>query len=217
MSLNVIPRTALVAGLLMLSACESTYYDAMEQVGIHKRDILIDRIENAQEAQEEGQEQFKDALEQFRAVVNFDGGDLEEIYDRLNAEYEDSVDAAENISGRIDSVESVAEALFSEWETELGDYSNGNLRRDSERQLKATKRKYSRLITSMRNAERTIDPVLSSLKDNVLYLKHNLNARAIASLKGELGNVNRDISALIDAMQGAIDESNAFIQDMRQG
>ncbi len=212
-----ITRTALVASLFLLSACESTYYDAMEQVGIHKRDILIDRIENAQEAQEEGQEQFKDALEQFRAVVNFDGGDLEEIYDRLNAEYEDSVDAAENISGRIDSVESVAEALFSEWETELGEYSNGNLRRDSERQLKATKRKYSRLITSMRNAEKTIDPVLSSLKDNVLYLKHNLNARAIASLKGELGNVNRDISALIDAMQGAIDESNAFIQDMRQG
>jgi hypothetical protein len=211
----VIVRTVILTCLLLLTACESTYYDAMEQIGIHKRDILIDRIEEAQEAQEEGQEQFKDALEQFKAVVNFDGGKLEELYNRLNDEYEDSVTAAEKITDRINSVESVAEALFDEWESELLEYSNKNLRRDSERQLKATRLKYKRLITSMRDAEQTIDPVLSSLKDNVLYLKHNLNARAIVSLQGELGTVNRDITRLIDAMQDAINESNAFIEQMR--
>ena len=211
----MILRTITLTCLLLLSACESTYYDAMEQIGIHKRDILIDRIEEAQEAQEEGQEQFKDALEQFKAVVNFDGGKLEDTYNLLNEEYEDSVSAAEKITDRINSVESVAEALFDEWESELLEYSNTNLRRDSERQLKSTRRKYKRLITSMRDAEQTIDPVLTSLKDNVLYLKHNLNARAISSLKGELGNVNRDITTLIDAMQDAINESNAFIEEMR--
>jgi Protein of unknown function (DUF2959) len=205
----------ILAFLLPAAACESTYYDAMEKIGVHKRDILIDRIEEAQEAQEEGQEQFKDALEQFRAVINFDGGELEGVYDRLNDEYKDSVSAAEEISNRIDGVESVAQALFDEWESELLEYSNANLRRDSERQLKQTQRKYRRLITSMHNAEKTIDPVLSSLKDNVLYLKHNLNARAIASLKGELGSVNRDINSLIEAMQRAINESSIFIKEMR--
>jgi hypothetical protein len=39
---------------LLLSACESAYYDALEKVGVHKREILIDRIETAQESQEEG-------------------------------------------------------------------------------------------------------------------------------------------------------------------
>ena len=70
-------------------------------------------------------------------------------------------------------------------------------------------------MSSMRNAERTIDPVLASLKDNVLYLKHNLNARAIASLKGELSTVNEDVNALIEAMQAAINESSAFIDQMK--
>ena len=202
--------------LLALTSCESAYYDAMEKVGIHKRDILIDRIEDAQEAQEEGQEQFRDALEQFKSVVNFDGGELEDVYEKLNDEYEDSVSAAEEIRDRIDAVESVADALFDEWKTELDEYTNASLRRDSERQLRDTKRRYKRLIGAMHNAEKTIDPVLSSLKDNVLYLKHNLNARAIASLKGELGNVNSDISNLIDAMQKAINESNEFIRQMKQ-
>ncbi len=117
----------------------------------------------------------------------------------MNAEYEDSVGAAEEITNRIENIESVAEALFDEWEAELKEYSNDNLRRDSTRQLRSTQKKYQRLITAMRSAEKTIDPVLSILKDNVLYLKSNLNARAIASLKSELGKVNRDISYMIDA------------------
>ena len=213
--MDAIRKTLLVALTLALASCESTYYDAMEQFGIHKRDILVDRIEDAQEAQEDGQEQFRDALEQFRSVVNCDGGELETVYNKLNGEYEDSVAAADEIGSRIDSVESVAEALFDEWQDELGQYSNASLRRSSEQQLRETRTRYNRVISAMRNAERSIEPVLASLKDNTLYLKHNLNARAIASLKGELGNVDRDIGALITAMQSAIDESNRFIEEMR--
>ena len=70
-------------------------------------------------------------------------------------------------------------------------------------------------MTSMRGAERSIDPVLASLKDNVLYLKHNLNARAIASLRGELASVNSDVTRLLEAMNAAINESNESIAELR--
>ena len=66
--------------ILLFTGCESAYYGTMEQFGVHKRDILVDRITEAQSAQQEGQEQFRDALEQFRSVVNFDGGELAQIY-----------------------------------------------------------------------------------------------------------------------------------------
>lgn len=200
---------------LLLSGCESTYYNAMEKVGIHKRDILIDRIEDTQEAQQEGQEQFKSALEQFKSVVNFDGGELEKVYNRLNDEYEASEKAAESIRDHIDDVESVAEALFEEWQDELEQYSSSSLRRDSQKQLSATKRQYQRLLSSMQRAEKSINPVLTTMKDNVLYLKHNLNARAISSIKGELATINRDVSALLSNMQKAIDESDVFIRQLR--
>lgn len=200
---------------LLLSGCESTYYNAMEKVGFHKRDILIDRIEDVQTAQHDGQEQFKSALEQFKAVVDFNGGELEVLYDKLNDEYENSVDAADTIRDRIDGVSSVADALFNEWEDELEQYSNGSLRRDSERQLKTTQKKYQRLMRSMRQAEQSIDPVLNTFKDNVLYLKHNLNARAISSLKGELSNINNDVSSLLASIQQSISESDAFIQQLK--
>ena len=207
----------LLTTVISLTACETVVYDALEKVGYHKRDILIDRIDAAQASQTEGQEQFKSALEQFKSVINFDGGDLEVTYDQLNDEYEASVDAADEIHERIDSVKNVADALFDEWQEELEQYRNASLRRDSERQLKDTRRRYSKVLGAMRRAEKAIDPVLASLKDNTLYLKHNLNARAIASLKNELGTVDNDVNALLTAMQQAINESNAFIDELRGG
>ena len=132
--------------LFFLASCESMYFASMEKIGVHKRDILVDRIEDTQKTQKKGQEQFKTALEQFKAVVNFDGGDLEAMYNDLNSEYEDSKKAADNISEHIAKVDSVAQALFDEWQEELNLYSSASLRRSSERQLDSTRQEYKKLF-----------------------------------------------------------------------
>ncbi|MCX4028532.1 DUF2959 domain-containing protein [Endozoicomonas sp. SM1973] len=206
----------LLLTLGLLSGCQTAYYASMEKLGYHKRDILINRVEDTQKAQQETQQQFKDALEQFKAVVQFDGGNLQETYDKLNTEYEDSKTTAENLRSHIEKVEDVAEALFDEWEEELALYSNATLKRDSTRKLQETKRQYKKLIASMWRAEKTIAPVLTTLHDQVLYLKHNLNARAIAALRGELKTVQKDVDRLLKSMQQAIRESQVFIQQMRR-
>jgi len=200
--------------LLSLVACSSAYYKTMESFGVEKRDILVDRVEEARDAQDSASEQFASALEQFRATVNFDGGDLEEIYDRLNGEYESSVGEAEEVSEHIDAVENVAEALFTEWEDELEQYSRDDMRRTSANLLKDTRTRYSKLMKSMRRAESSMEPVLEAFHDQVLFLKHNLNARAIGALRNELDSIERDTAKLIDQMQKAIAEANAFIDSM---
>lgn len=201
---------------LMLSACSSAYYGAMESIGIPKRDIMIDRVEDARDAQQEGQEQFESALAQFQSVITVEGGELEKAYQRLNDEYEDSQDSAKKIRERIDGVESVADALFDEWEDELDRYTSDTLRRDSERKLKSTRQQYSQLIGLMRNSEERLDPVLQAMEDQVLFLKHNLNTQAIASLRQEAVRIDNDVEQLIAALKQSIAEANSFIQTMRE-
>lgn len=208
-------KFVLLLPILLLVGCETIYFNTMEKVGVHKRDILIDRIEETQESQEDAQEQFKSALEQLRSITNFDGGDLEDLYNKLNDEYEGSAEAAKEINNRINKVESVGEALFNEWRDELKQYTSSKLRNASATKLKTTERKYKKLIAVLRKAERSITPVLNSLKDNSLYLKHNLNARAVASIKGELKSIDADISQLIKQMQTSISESDAFIAQLK--
>jgi len=210
--------TKLVAGsfftLAFLVACSSAYYKTMEGLGIEKRDILVDRVEDARDAQDSASEQFASALDQFRSTVNFDGGDLEKTYDRLNAEYERSVAEAKDVSARIDSVEDVAEDLFKEWELELEQYKRADLRRSSAQILNDTRSRYKQLMSTMRRAERSMAPVIDAFHDQVLYLKHNLNARAIGALRNELDSIEKDTANLIAQMQAAIAEANAFIESM---
>ena len=55
--------SALFAAVLLIAGCGNPYYGAMEKVGVHKRDIMVDRVESARDAQQDAQEQFKSALE----------------------------------------------------------------------------------------------------------------------------------------------------------
>lgn len=197
-----------------LSACSSMYYSGLEKIGIPKRDLMVYRVEKARDTQEETKEQFKTALEQFTALTDFKGGDLEATYKKLNGEYEASVNKADEVNKRISDIEDVSGALFREWEQEIEQYSSAALKRNSQQKLDATKVHYQQLISTMKQAESRIEPVLSVFKDQVLYLKHNLNAQAIASLKGELGSIKSDVSALITAMEKSINEANAFIRTM---
>jgi DUF1680 family protein len=110
--------------LWSLLGCESTYYKTMETVGYHKRDIMVDRVQEARDAQ---------------------------------------------------------------------------------------------LIGAMKRAERKIDPVLAAFRDQVLYLKHNLNAQAIASLQSELASIETDVAKLIKEMEASIKEADGFISSMEKG
>ena len=200
--------------LFTLLSCQTAYYGAMEKLGYHKRDLLVSDVEKARDAQQEAKEQFQSALEKFSSVLNFQGGDLQEKYETLNAEYQRSETRAKAVHDRIDSVEDVSEALFEEWEAELNEYSNANLRRTSQQKLEKTRKQYDHLIKAMKRAETKMEPVIAAFKDQVLFLKHNLNAQAIASLKNELVAVEGDISSLIKEMETSIKEADTFIAAM---
>ena len=212
--MNALTHAALVALLAGASACQSAYYGIQEKLGVHKRDILVDRVEEGRDAQEAAKEQFQSALEAFKAVEDFDGGDLEEVYDELNGEYERSVSKVENVKSRIDSIEQVSEDLFDEWEEELAEYDNAELKRKSEATMLETKDRYADLIAAMRRAEIKMEPVLQSFGDQVLFLKHNLNAKAISSLQGSLASIESDVGILIRDMETSIAEADAFIASM---
>lgn len=210
-------RLAVIFSLSVgLTACDTAYMATMEKMGYAKRDILSSRVKSARNAQEDAKKEIQNALEQFGKVVGYQGGDLEATYKKLNSELESSEDSAEAVRKRIKDVESVADSLFAEWKTELGQYSSADLRRKSEEKLTQTKARYNEMLGAMKKAEQRIDPVLKPLRDQVLYLKHNLNARALAAIKGELVKVDAQVDQLVKDMNKSIAEADKFIQSMEK-
>ena len=201
---------------LGFSACDTAYITAMDKMGYAKRDLLSSRVKSARDAQADAKKDIQNALDQFGQVVAYQGGDLEATYKKLKSELQSSEDSAETVRNRIEAVENVADSLFAEWKTELGQYSNADLRRKSEAKLSQTKSRYSDMLGAMKRAEQRIDPVLRPLRDHVLYLKHNLNARALAAMKGELVKVDAQVDQLVLEMNRSIAEADKFIQTMEK-
>lgn len=209
--MNAMRGVCAVVCVVMAAGCQTAYYGTMEKFGVEKRDILVDRVEEARDDQQAAKEQFTTALQQFRAVTGFTGGDLGTAYDTLNASYEHSKAKANAVHDSIVKVDDVANALFKEWQAELDEYTNEQLRRESAQKLTMTRDRYAQLIAAMKRAESSIDPVLNTFHDQVLFIKHNLNAQAIASLQGQLQAVETDVSALVREMEHSIAEANEFI------
>ncbi len=178
------------------------------------RDILVTRVEAASEAQQETANEFRSALEKFKSVTGFDGGDLEKKFNTLNAAFEQSEAAASNVRNRIDRVVNATNRLLDEWRGELNQYHDASIKRRAQNQFDETRKKAEQLIAVMRNAEQKTEPVLGAFRDQVLFLKHNLNTQAVNSLKQESVVIEQDVSALIREMEASIAEAEAFVKEL---
>jgi ElaB/YqjD/DUF883 family membrane-anchored ribosome-binding protein len=208
--------SGMVGSFIVGSGCSKAYFSVMEKLGYPKRSLMISSVEDAQKSQQAAKEEFKDALESYRAVLNVKGAKLEEKYKLLRGQLESCEGRARDVSKRISSVEQVSDALLSEWEKEIGQYSNQQFAEASKSQLREAKTKANALISAMKRAESRLNPALQPLRDNVLFLKHNLNARAIAGLNDERIEIEDSVSTLITDLERAISEADRFIADMNK-
>ena len=203
--------------MLALAGCSSVKYSALEKVGIHKRDILVDSVEDARDAQTETREQLVTAYEELGALIGYEGGELEEKYERLSKEVERSRDETEKLDEHLSDIDRVSEDLFAEWEAELDLYNSASLRADQAQKLSLARRQFATMRDRMQKARDRVDPVMAVLSDNVLFLKHSLNAQALSALRGQVTQLEGQVDALIRDMQLAIEEADAFIARMRAG
>jgi hypothetical protein len=205
----------LVALAGFMAGCKTTYYGVMQTFGKEKRDILVSRVKDARDEQDKAKEQFKTTLQRFQEVTGFQGGELEAKYKKLSAEYDRCEARADDVSKKIAKVQEVANDMFKEWAAENKEYTDPEKRRTSEKLLADTKDKYNQLIALMKKSEEKMKPVLAKFHDNVLFLKHNLNAAAVTSLQGTAGQIETDVQGLIKDMEASIAEADAFMKQMK--
>ena len=211
-----VSTTSIVCVALLIAAgCNYSRNKFWSAFGYEQRELLVSDVKGARDGQDAAAKQIQSTLDTFKELTNFNGGDLEKAYNKLNAAYEKSESRAKDVREKIAKVEYTANKMFGEWNSELSQYSDPKLRADSEQELKATKDRYNQLITLMKNSSAKMDPVLAVFKDHVLELKHKLNAAAIASLSGTATQLDAEVQALIKDMQAPIAEADKFIGTMK--
>jgi hypothetical protein len=207
-------RLPLVLLMLLLSGCSATYYKTMRTLGKEKRDILVQRIKDAKKDQDQTKEQLKTTMESFQALTGFQGGSLEKSYKRLNSDYESANSQAGKLHDKIQSIDQVSNDLFKEWQGEINQMGNAKLKSQSTVLLRNAKTRQAAYMRAMRKTEDQITPVLAAFHDQVLFLKHNLNSRAIGSLKGTTTTLQGDVADLIQSIDASSQEADKLISSL---
>lgn len=210
----VLRAIAVMLTVVFNLGCQTTYYAVWETMGKEKRHLLKENVEKARQDQVSASEQFASVLENIKSMYGFDGGELEDIYDRLRDDYQACEHRAEAVRERMEKVERIATDLFEEWEAEIATIKNKALQSKSQASLQDTQNRFARLQHSMEQAEESMEPVLTNFHDYVVYLKHNLNAQSITSLKNEVVDIETEVASLISDMNHSIREADAFINSM---
>ena len=196
------------------SGCSTVYYNFWETFGKEKRELLQSHVTEAKEGQEEVKEQFQSVLERIKHEYSFEGGSLEETYEKLQEDYEEAAAESSALSARVEKVSEIGEDLFEEWENEAQNLDNKRYKRDSLQKLRGTKKQFKKMLASMLAVEKNLDATLKQFHDQVIYLKHNLNAKALGSFKGEFQSIQDDMRKLVRQINQSSQEAEEFVQQL---
>lgn len=206
---------ATIAGLALISGCTTIYYNFWETLGKEKRELLRDNIAAASDDQKEVADEFQDALQRLKATYGIRGPkELETAYEAAKDEYERASAKADALHARVERIDEIAGDLFDEWEGEMQSISDPKLKQRSRQSLHKTKKRFRDLSNALKEVDKSVEPVLVRLKDNVLYLKHNLNAQAIGSLDTEIRDIEKGIENLVSKINSATKASQQFINTL---
>ena len=204
----------LIVVTLLFAGCHSAYYKAMRTLGKEKRDILVSRIKDAKKDQDQTKQKLQTTMESFQALTGFKGGSLEKSYNRLNSDYDSASSQADKLHDKVQSIDQVSNDLFKEWQGEINAMDNGKLKSQDTVMLRNAKARQATYMRAMRRTEDQITPVLKAFHDQVLFLKHNLNARAIGSLKNTSAGLQSDVADLVQSIDASSQEADKLISSL---
>lgn len=197
--------------VLSLAGCQSSYFSLMDKAGISKREMLVDRIEDARDAQIKARYAFSRAADRYQAALHPSGNAPPVTLEQLQKAYADSSKAAAAVAPRVEVVEHVGDALFEEWRGELSHYRDAKLVAASRDAYDHSRAQYQQLLTSMRTAQTHVAPALENLNEQLLLIKHRRNAEASNGLDESTRSIPEDVAPLLIEMQRSIDQAGAFV------
>jgi ElaB/YqjD/DUF883 family membrane-anchored ribosome-binding protein len=195
--------------VVFMTGCGGAY----KASGQYKRDLLLNRIEKAKQCHERAKNQFEVVLANYADIIDANAGDIRTEYNKLNRECKRARKIAKEISQRVKDVEDIGKPMFRNWEDELAEYNNEAIRRSSEEQLDLTRRNYLKCVHSIKSCQGKVEGVLASLNDQMLFLSHNLNSKALSAFKKNTASLKSEVGALVKQMQAGIKEAETFIDE----
>jgi hypothetical protein len=150
--------------------------------------------------------QLQKTMDAYNAVMAPEVKDRRDAYKQLQKEMANTDKRRADVSTRSTKMNAEADKLFKSWEESTARIQSPDLRKRSEDRLKKTQDRFAELRQTGQNASSQYESFMKTMQDQVVYLGHDLNPGAVASLKPDADKLNtraQDLYAVIDKITTA--------------
>ena len=207
--LQRLPSRLLVFTLaLLVAGCASS--GAKESV--QEVEGLASRIERVHETAERAKERARGAVDRLSSLVapDFDGDAVAAYMDLVDA-VELSERDAERLRGELEPMRKAAEQVFAQWEADLEAYSSPRIRQRSSERLAVTRQRFDAIVKSLTPALDSLDTFHAALRDQVLFLEHDLNREAAALVQPEAMRLAQDAGRIEATLDVCLATTQAYV------
>jgi HD superfamily phosphohydrolase len=200
----------LIAGLALCVAGSAS----AQRTGHQQIDRLISRAESTVSQISLTRLQAQDTVDAYKALISGEG-DSRRAFRDLNRELDRLDSQRERTRSRARRMESSAKELFAEWANSITKISSEELGATARTRLDDTRQRYDELIALGGEAGDAFDAFAASLRDQVVFVEHDLNEAALDSLREYSPTFDEKSQTLFRKINSVVGTASRLIESMR--
>jgi hypothetical protein len=180
-------------------------------------DDLVEAVEKVNGELDSSKESMLAAVQKLQAVTAPDfKGDAVAAYKDLKKTIDSSDDQANDLRKCVEKMQAAAEPVFDQWTKDLEAYSNPEMRARSQQRLAAARERFDTVVAAVEPVLVEYETINQTLHDHALFLSHDMNPAAIATIQGDVRSVAKEASALDGSFNSAKAAARAYVDSAAQ-
>ena len=212
------PRAA--AGLLVIAglpACAFVNDLISGNTGPADVDDLVASVERVNSELDASKTKLLGAVQTLQKVTAPDfKGDAVEGHKELVRAIDDSEDQTDDLRKSVERMQAEAEPVFNQWTKDLEGYSNPEMRQRSQARLAAARERYDAVVAAVTPVLVECEAVNQTLGDHALFLKHDMNPAALATIQDDVKKVAKEAADLDGAFNAGKAATRAYVDSASQ-
>lgn len=132
------------------------------------------------------------------------------------AEFLESAELSEQqgevLAKSVEPMQRAADELFHRWTKDLENFGNTRMRTRSQSRLDETRTRYQSILGATQAAQIALDAYNNDLKDHALFLRHDLNATSVETIRGDVRLLNEQIQDLDKRFDATTAAARAYVE-----
>lgn len=210
-------RACIVVGLLLLvlPGIAHAQIFGSDPESLKRTDKLIEGAENLIKEAVKARNEIEKTLTSYNALFAGDVQDVRKAYKDVEKGLESTEKQRDEVKKRVDSMKVEADAYFASWNESLQQIGSDNLRKRSEDRMNETKSHFNGVLAAVADARGAYEPFAANLKDQWVYLGHDLNADGIASLKPDADELNSKARNLFKSIDDGMKKADEYVESLK--